>query len=315
MLKKTMQNKQLAIAIPTYNRSEILKENLLYMMVDLKRFNIPIYISDDSPGNETREMIEQLKQTYEYLFYSKNTPSLGHDDNCFTTLNLPSADYIWYLGDAMMVANEGITQLIQLIEQYHCDFYITNATFRKFNLETQLFKNKNNVFQKLAWHVTLTGACIYKRDVIASFEKIEHYKNFPQTSIILKEILSKCNLYYLNEPIIIPNENKKQSYWSNQVFDVFAKDWVDLIKCIYKLDDELVDINTVIKSHSKNTGVLGFKKLLNIRAASNLSIGYYVKNYKLINLASHLNPIFIILISIIPRKLIFVIKSIHSYKI
>ena len=74
-------NKQLAISIPTFNRTEILKNNLISLIREAKRFDIPIYISDDSDDSLTTKMIKSLKQDYQYLFYTKNNPSLGHDKN------------------------------------------------------------------------------------------------------------------------------------------------------------------------------------------------------------------------------------------
>ena len=61
-------NKQLAISIPTYNRTEILKSNLVSIINQAKRFNIPIYISDDSDNNRTHEMIKSYIQDYQFLF-------------------------------------------------------------------------------------------------------------------------------------------------------------------------------------------------------------------------------------------------------
>jgi len=52
-----MKNKRLSIAISSYNRSEILKENLLLMLDEIKEFSIPIYISDDSTNDDIERFV------------------------------------------------------------------------------------------------------------------------------------------------------------------------------------------------------------------------------------------------------------------
>ncbi|NOR69717.1 MAG: glycosyl transferase family 2 [Methylomarinum sp.] len=305
-----MQNSELAIAIPTYNRSEILKENLLYMIVELKKFNIPVYISDDSPNDDTRTMVNELKRTYEYIYYSKNIPALGHDENCFATLNLPEAAYIWYLGDSMIIESGGISSIVKILFNENYDFIITNCKKRALVLNSALYKNKNDVFNELAWHLTLSGCCIYKKEIIEKFNKISNYKNFPQTSIILATISEHCNLFYSNEVVVYSNKNKNFSYWQKNVFDVFGKDWFDFISCIHKLPSNNFYKSKVIKSHSKNAGTFGLKALLNYRILGFFNINILFKYAKYIRAASHINFFIALLISVLPRKFLKKLKSV-----
>jgi len=103
-----MKNKKLAIAIPTYNRASIVKENILLMLNEIKRYSIPLYISDDSNNEETKLVVVDLKKEYDYIYYYKNQPGLGHDKNCIRTLALPNEEYIWYLGDSIIIEDGGI---------------------------------------------------------------------------------------------------------------------------------------------------------------------------------------------------------------
>ncbi|OEF29492.1 glycosyltransferase family 2 protein, partial [Vibrio rumoiensis] len=271
-----MSDNNLALAIPTYNRCDILAENLLNMMPELNRFNIPVYISDDSSNNETRDMISDFKKSYPYIYYYRNTPSLGHDDNCYKTLSLPNEKYIWYLGDSMIIKPGSVEAILKLIRNNSYDFIITNSENRGLSLKTGLLTDKNKVFSDLAWHLTLTGACIYSKDIIKKHKNIDYFKNFPQTSIILKSICQDCKLYYLNEFGTALNV-KKVSYWNDNVFDVFAKDWVKFIRCIQKYCDENFDATEVIKSHSKNTGIFGVSNLINYRISGVLNFRKYTK--------------------------------------
>ena len=82
------------------------------MLPEIKEFSIPIFISDDSKDCDTKNVIQELNGIYEYIFYYKNTPSLGHDHNIFHTLGLAKSDYVWMLGDSMLIKKGAIAKAI-----------------------------------------------------------------------------------------------------------------------------------------------------------------------------------------------------------
>lgn len=158
-----MKNSKLAIAIPTYNRAEILKENLLYMLEDIKKYNIPIYISDDSTNNDTKNMIAKVKNQYANIYYFHNGSSLGHDKNYFYTLNLPDEDYIWYLGDSIIIENGTISMILEIINKYKLDLIFINEETRNLDVKSGVMEDKNRVLLDLGWHLTLSGTTIYSK--------------------------------------------------------------------------------------------------------------------------------------------------------
>lgn len=297
-----MKNKKLAIAIPTYNRMDILKENLLYMMEDIKQYNIPLYISDDSTNNDTELMIAELHEEYEYIYYYKNIPSLGHDENCFATLHLPKEEYIWYIGDSLMIEKGALHLILELIQHNEYDFIVANRHNENFNLSSRFFSNAKEVFSKLAWHLTLTGATVYKREIVDQLNKGTVYKNFPQTSIILNSICDTCNLYYEEQARVFPAKNRV-SYWQNNIFEVFAKDWFIFIASLpefYTREEK----KKAIRSHSLYTGIFSIGPMIEYKRLGYFNIKKFIKYYRYINASSQENIILIFLIAIMPITLL-----------
>ena len=120
--------KKLSIVIPTYCRSEILKENLDFILDSCKKHEIPIYISDDSLDSDTEIFIQELKKKYPFISYKKNIPSLGHDDNLLHSLKLPNTDFVWLLGDTVIIKEGAISSLIDIISQSHYAVSYTHLT-------------------------------------------------------------------------------------------------------------------------------------------------------------------------------------------
>lgn len=304
-MENRMKNSKLAIAIPTYNRCEILKENLLYMIDEIKNYNIPIYISDDSDNDLTKNMITELKKDYEYIYYFKNESSLGHDRNCLYTLSLPDEDYIWYLGDSMRIENGKIKDILDISSKDCYDLILVNCLDRDVNVPSKQYFSHRTFFLELAWHATLTGATIYHKD---SLNKINFKKyldtNFVQLGIILERALDiKNGILWINKSYISSNK-KKKSYWSKNIFEVFAKNWSDFILNLpeaYSYKDKL----RVIKDHSDYTGIFKLKRYLVYRAEGVLNIKSYIKYFKSLKLASSLNILIIFFLLLIPS---FILK-------
>ena len=253
-----MQTK-LAIAIPTYNRAEILSFNLMQILDQLIEFKIPVYISDDSTNEDTANAIEELKNKHSLFYYFKNNPSLGHDFNCLKTINLVKEEYVWYMGDSMIIKNGSIKKILDIISINGYDFISCNAEGRNLNKNSKVYSDGIELMNDLGWHLTMTGATIYNTTTILNFNKkeIKGFKNFPQLALIFQKFAqSNSSLYWINEKMIYVNFNKK-SYWSNKVFEVFITDFKNLAQNLSemypsKLKDQLV------LQHSLITGIFNY---------------------------------------------------------
>lgn len=311
-----MVNNKLAIAIPTYNRHLILRENLLIMLPDLRRYNIPVYISDDSDNYYTRDMISELKIKYDNIKYYKNDPSLGHDKNCLKTLEIPNEEYIWYLGDSQVIKHQGIKTILDLLEKNNFDFILVNAENRNIDIDSQHYRVANEFFVDLAWHATLTGITIYRKEILFRKDYNKYIgSNFIQLGIILEELLENTNaLCWLNNEMIYVNKNKAESYWTKNIFKVFSEDWFDFINDLpqeYLYENKL----QVLKSHSYYTGIFKFKNYITLRKRNILNSRSYLKFYKKLKFTSSLNIYAVFFIAVVPRFILLGInKMLKKFK-
>ena len=297
-----MVNNKLAVAIPTYNRHSILRENLLHMLPELSKYNIAVYISDDSDNNNTRDMISELKLKYDKIYYHKNNPSLGHDNNCLRTLGIPNEEYIWYLGDSEIIKDNGIKLILDLLKKNTFDFILLNADNRSVDINSHHYLDASSFFVDLAWHATLTGATIYRKEILFN-KKYDKYvgSNFIQLGIILEELLDSTDgLYWLNNKLIYVNKNKAESYWTKEIFKVFAEDWFDFVN---SLPEEYLDKDKmkVLKSHSNHTDIFKFRRYITLRKENILNLKSYFKFYGKLKYTTSLHVYTVFLIALLPR--------------
>lgn len=300
-----MTNTRLAIAIPTYNRHLVLKENLELMLSEIMEFEVPVYISDDSSDDLTDCMVRELLEVYPNFHYRKNEPRLGHDKNCMSTLKMAEEEYIWYLGDSQIIMSGGIKRVLEAIADKSPDFISVNSLHRCINLPTMDYSDANSFFTDLAWHATLTGATIYRKDKLFR-SGYDNYlgSNFMQLGILLQELLeSSKGISWINENLIYGNERKGCSYWNKQVFKVFAEDWVDFINSLpdgYTYENKV----KVMKSHSDNTGLFNERSYLAYRLTGKLDIKSYFKYYGKLKYATSLGIYDVFTIAVLPRLLV-----------
>jgi hypothetical protein len=300
-----MKNK-LSIAIPTYNRSEILKINLLLIIDELIEYNISVYISDDSTNRKTEVIYNELKEKHKNIFYFKNNTRLGHDNNCIKTILLPSETYVWYIGDSMIIKKGAIKKIIEIISIKEYDFISINALERiNLNIEEKEYTNGLEILEDLGWHLTMTGTTIYNKNKLININNLDLKKceNFPQTAIIFEQFaIKKSSLYWINENLISGNNNKK-SYWHQKVFEVFLVDFKNLI---IKLPDyyPINSKNKTIRKHSKLSGIFNYHNFIKYRISKIYNLNEF-KKYKIyFKKYLDLNILLLFIISVFPLSVL-----------
>lgn len=303
-------NTKLAIAIPTYNRVSILRENIYFMMDEIRRFSIPVYISDDSNNDDTELLVKELREKYTNIHYSKNIPSLGHDKNCIKTLGLPVEDYVWYLGDSLIIDHNGIIRVLEIINGGDYDFISVN-TGGRVNLKEQIFSDCNELLAQLGWHITLTGVTIYSKKALKFINTLDLTKcrNFPQTAIILNQFANgNKQLYWINDDLVYSN-NRKKSYWKPNIFNVFLSDWDYFIT---NLPGEYKESNKkyTIKLHARKTGLFTLISFLSYRADGYYNWQILTKYKEQIKDNTDICYCLLLIIAVFPKKVLRIFRKI-----
>ncbi len=290
---------KLAIAIPTYNRADILKYNLLQIIDELKQYDIPIYLSDDSTNNEIEVLASELKNMHPMIYYCKNEIRLGHDLNCVRSLSLPQEQYIWYMGDSMIIKNGVIKKILDILSIEDYDFIACNAEGRNLDIKSKIFSNPIELMEELAWHLTMTGATIYNKNVVLNQAKlsVNKCKNFPQMAIIFQEFEIKAStLCWINDKLIYSN-SQKNSYWSSKVFETFIDDFKSFLYNLPELYPIKSKDMTLFK-HSTITGVFSYHSFVIYRIQGFYNYSVFKKYKEDFNKYISLNTFVLFIISL-----------------
>lgn len=274
-----MKPRTLALAIPTYQRADILEENLLAMRAELERLNIPVHVLDDSGDDATAALAARLSADTRIKFtYRHNRPALRHDANLIAALGAAGAagaDHVWLLGDSCIIEPGGLQAVHEMVQQ-DPDFVFVHtregpAPATQEGLRAE--RARRFVGQR-AWDFSFTGATIYARRVIDWWQADPQHRpcpNFPQLSVILAYLAShpSLSIAWNGQRLVSSNRRKTQSYWLADAIPVWAGDWHRVVTANARAFDD-ADLPAVLRSHSRHTHVLGLKHLLVLRATGRL---------------------------------------------
>lgn len=316
-------NNLVCFTIATSNgRSKLLElalENLINVFEN-KKFKI--FISDNSSNEENKYVISNIIEKYNYadIFYYYSPQTSDLDSNVGNALKLAfnnsESKFIWLIGDSNIFTKESLKQVLYLIDKDY-DLIMINAQNRVMHIESREYTNSKDIFNDLGWHLTCIGTSIYKREFI-SIEILNRYYGtlFGQFAIIF-EYLSTKNFkkaIWLKDINILIN-NKKVSSWIKEPYQVFSKNWSNVILSfppLYTLEDKL----QCIRNHDKYTYLFSLRNILSHRKNNILNIKTLLKYHSYIKLSVNIPIIYVYIISLTPvfilKFIYFIITSIKS---
>lgn len=114
--------KLLTIAIPTYNRAELLNKQLAWLAEAIKAFEdeCEILVSDNCSTDNTQEVIQKWQVTLSNITFksNKNSKNLGVVKNIMYCLNSTTTKYVWTIGDDDPIQDKAIAYVISKLRQH-----------------------------------------------------------------------------------------------------------------------------------------------------------------------------------------------------
>src|SRR3989339_1918483 len=120
----------LTIAIPTYNRAEILKQKLSFLFSTIDE-NCLILISDNASEDNTTDIVKPFMEQFSNIAYHRNTTNLGYDANVLKCVELSTTDYVWILSDDDDIEQNAPYIILNYIKQESPDLICLNDTNEK----------------------------------------------------------------------------------------------------------------------------------------------------------------------------------------
>ncbi len=136
------QNFKLTIAIPTYNRCELLKQTLDSVLTQIKNNELlEIIVVDNASTDNTEDMM----QRYPSVKYIKNEVNKGIDFNINKCVFEASGEYVHILSDDDLLIDGALDKIISIINN-DVDFAFLNGVVFHNIFDDNVLKNGNKIF-------------------------------------------------------------------------------------------------------------------------------------------------------------------------
>lgn len=225
----------LSICIPSYNRVEILVNQLDRLIPFVEKNNlIEIVVSDNCSTDDTTNVIK-LKYGNK-IIVNKNSENIGIVNNIKKLYELSKGKYIWFLGDDDLINIDSLEKLINILINCDLNMIYLNHNISKILKNTTSSKNfideKNDkLFKKgeelliLVMKIKITqlmliSAIIYKKELL---KKIiyENTNIASPLSYPLKTCRNPGDYYYYSNNTFTNYQG--QVSWESESLNVFTK--------------------------------------------------------------------------------------------
>jgi len=195
-----MNKPLLSICIPTYNRSNYLKECLNSIVIQLEKDKklielIEIIISDNNSNDDTSIMVKKFQKKYSMIKYHRNNKNLGAWINTMKFANYTNGNYIWFFSDDDIQYLGSIKRITKTIINHNPDTVLCNSDKFLDNPKNPTYVNNLNLHKDIYVHT--------KRDFFKILETkfihtVDWYLFCYSTIIINKKLFDK-NFYLLKK--------------------------------------------------------------------------------------------------------------------
>lgn len=224
-----MVNKVLSICIPTYNRSEQLKESLtkLFSDPDFDNEIIEVIVSDNCSTDMTKEVVLNFPQ----IKYYRNSQNESFK-NLTTVLSCATGKYIKLFNDTFSFKPNALKFMLNKIKAHEFEnenlMFYPISTINKFKIVK--INSLPSFFYECSFHTTWTGTIGFWK---VDFDKIENKNkyaalHFPQLEWMYSVIgNNKETIIYFEDLFDVAETNNKGGY---NIFKTFITDYLTIVK-------------------------------------------------------------------------------------
>lgn len=235
---------ELAVAIPTYNRLENLRECVkkFDLQMEPDSVNLSLVISNSASNDGTSEYLNELTSTRKNVHvFNKILDWVGGNYGCILEALPPKIDWVWFMGDDdEFCSPKSIQKISDLIFQnrhnkdfafiHACDEARTRNTGSSFIDTTMNLCKKFGYLEMLGWFTSLV---VRRTEFEASLIQIHQratvmrgrnlaktpYSAFFHSSYLLENLHEKVGAFF-DEPLVreqpYANQTKTEIRWQNE---------------------------------------------------------------------------------------------------
>lgn len=223
----------LSLCIPTYNRADILRNNLEIISKQLNenRTNeVEIIVSDNCSPDNTQEVVANMQKLGLPIEYNRNAENIGADGNFLKSMNIASGKYVYLLGDDDFFAPNAIGRLLEILRDHDYGLvYIDTRNNHDGNVIE--FHNQTKFIKEVSYFYTFMSGCVFRRDAI---DKVRNHDKYIATHLLqmpfyLQSTMMSDSNVVVRFPILGETGADAQNNGGYNFFEVFVQNYLTIM--------------------------------------------------------------------------------------
>src|SRR5450830_957022 len=153
----------LAICIPTHNRRKALEECLKSVLPQADALGVGVCVSDNGSSDGTWQVLETLKRQYPWMQITCHTRNIGYRDNLTGAVLSSRAQYVWTLGDKLVLLPGALEFVVAELVRLHPDAVVVNSSIQDASTVERICSSPQSCLTEVGWYTTLCGATVLPR--------------------------------------------------------------------------------------------------------------------------------------------------------
>lgn len=211
---------KLSICIPTFNRSECLRQCLESILLSVQPVEdlVEIIVSDNASTYQSASIVSEFQRTHPRIRYYKSQTNIGCERNIHKVATMAAADYIWIIGDDDKVAPQAVSVILEHISSgydliicnysmYSSDFSALRAPKRFRSSEVRIFHDPNELMKCFGIQLGYISNLVMKRSVFLT-TPLDEYESYAEYGFsvmlaVYRGMLPRCNAIYVPEALAL----------------------------------------------------------------------------------------------------------------
>lgn len=300
----------LTIAVPTFNRCNLLDSFLSYHLPIAKKYGVQVLISDNGSTDDTKEVLKKWCYKFSNIKVVSLVVNIGPERNFENALKKSDGKYVWLVGDTYRVPEKGIMYILEDFDEP--EFYVFNLTGR-LSLESNVYKDNNNLLSELGGLMSCLSCLVFKNDIVNKLDFERYYDSwFMHTGIVLDFFSrGRSSLKWIRDISVesfgYSSLNKKNWSQTDKVLFIAAKSWLNFVFSLpvsYPVEEKF----KMGKAFNDVSGLFSLKGLLNLRSLGLLSFKEVYKYWYYLKCTSNYPLIFWVVV-LVPVGILSLIKK------
>lgn len=183
-----MSRPLLSIAVPTYNRANLLDLCLTRIIEQLPiNGEVEVLISNNASTDETQQVVKKHQLAYPQLRYSENEKNGGPDFNIAKAFELATGKYVWVFSDDDLLLPKALEKLLPLLKQEFGVITLAPSFYRHsiheviitsdLPLSYTAYDDPNKFAKDVHFWLTYITGVITNKDLVKDADTLYQYTN------------------------------------------------------------------------------------------------------------------------------------------